>query len=74
MFRLSQVGIFSREEIAQLRAKIADAAVIGETELERRQRAFEIMIEAMAAKCSSANDNEEAAGSLREEADRSPAP
>lgn len=74
MFRLSQVGIFSSEEIAQLRAKVASAAALGETELERQQRAFEIIIEAMAAKCSLANDNAEAAGSLREEADRSPAP
>lgn len=71
--RLSQMGIFTREELKALRKKIADTAVAGETDDDRQQRAFQLLIDAMLIRGFACNENVEAAGS-REEADRSPAP
>lgn len=71
---LSQMGIFSKDEIAQLREMIAETAVLGETEEDRQQRAFQMLIDATLIRGFASNENADAAGATDEEANSTPAP
>lgn len=70
---LSQMGIFTKEEIARLREKISETAVPGETEVDRQQRAFHLLTDAVLIRGFASNENAKAVGPSNEETDRSPA-